>query len=64
MKNETFYGVIDLIRQRLITWDEDSLGLLYDISDIPSNMMPETEKYREKLIETLAEIDDVIAENI
>ncbi len=62
MKNETFYGVIDLIRQRLITWDEDSLGLLYDISDIPSNMMPETEKYREKLIETLAEIDDVIAE--
>jgi len=54
--------VIDLIRQRLITWDEDSLGLLYDISDIPSNMMPETEKYREKLIETLAEIDDVIAE--
>jgi len=62
MKNETFYGVIDLIRQKLITWDEDSLGLLYDISDIPSNMMPETEKYREKLIETLAEIDDVIAE--
>ena len=50
MKNETFYGVIDLIRQRLITWDEDSLGLLYDISDIPSNMMPETEKYRERLI--------------
>jgi len=62
MKNETFHGVIDLIGQKMITWDEDSLGLLYDISDIPSNMLPETEKYRERLIETLAEIDDVIAE--
>ncbi len=62
MKNETFHGVIDLIGQKMIAWDEDSLGLLYDISDIPSNMLPETEKYRERLIETLAEIDDVIAE--
>ncbi|MBW2557766.1 MAG: elongation factor G [Deltaproteobacteria bacterium] len=62
IKNETFHGVIDLIGQKMITWDEDSLGLLSDISDIPSNMLPETEKYRERLIETLAEIDDVIAE--
>ncbi|MBW2599680.1 MAG: elongation factor G [Deltaproteobacteria bacterium] len=62
IKNETFHGVIDLIGQKLIIWDEDSLGLLYDISDIPSDMLPETEKYRERLVETLAEIDDVIAE--
>ena len=60
-KNETFQGVIDLIGQKRITWDEDNLGLSYDISDIPAGMLPETEKYREKLIETLAEIDDVIA---
>ncbi|MBW2595864.1 MAG: elongation factor G [Deltaproteobacteria bacterium] len=62
IKNETFHGVIDLIGQKLITWDEDSLGLSYDTSDIPSDMLPKTEKYRERLVETLAEIDDVIAE--
>ncbi len=62
IKNETFHGVIDLIGQKLITWDEDSLGLSYDTSDIPSDMLTETEKYRERLVETLAEIDDGIAE--
>ncbi len=62
IKNETFLGVIDLIGQKLITWDEDSLGLSYDTSDIPSDILTEAGQYREKLIETLAEIDDVIAE--
>ena len=61
-KDETFQGIIDLIGKQLITWDEDTLGLSYDTSDIPSDMLPETEQYRERLIETLAEIDDVIAE--
>ncbi|HOO90792.1 MAG TPA: elongation factor G [Syntrophales bacterium] len=61
-KNETFYGAIDLIGKTLITWDESSLGLVYTTSDIPSDMISETEKYRERLIETLAEIDDGIAE--
>ncbi len=61
-QNDTFQGVIDLIGQRLITWDEDTLGQSYDTFDIPSDMLTETEKHREKMIETLAEIDDVIAE--
>ncbi|MBW2560326.1 MAG: elongation factor G, partial [Deltaproteobacteria bacterium] len=58
----TFQGIIDLIEQKLITWDEDALGLSYDMSDIPSDMLSETKEYREKLVETLAEIDDIIAE--
>ncbi|MBW2561333.1 MAG: GTP-binding protein, partial [Deltaproteobacteria bacterium] len=28
----TFQGIIDLIEQKLITWDEDALGLSYDMS--------------------------------
>lgn len=62
IKNNSFYGVIDLIRQKLITWDEGSLGLSYGASDVPSDMLPETQKHREQMIETLAEIDDHIAE--
>lgn len=62
IEDETFHGVIDLIGQKLITWDEDALGLSYGASDIPPDMLPETADHREKLIETLAEIDDAIAE--
>lgn len=61
-QGETFQGIIDLIGRKLITWDEDTLGLSYNTSDTPSDMLTEAEAHREKLIETLAEIDDVIAE--
>ncbi len=61
--SETFRGVIDLIGQKLITWDEGTLGLSYTTSEIPPEMITETETYRERLIETLAEIDDAIAEH-
>ena len=60
--SETFQGVIDLIGQKLITWEEGTLGLSYATSELPPEMRTETETYRERLIETLAEIDDTIAE--
>jgi elongation factor G len=60
--SETFQGVIDLIGQKLIAWDEGTLGLSYTTSEIPPEMITERETYRERLIETLAEIDDAIAE--
>ncbi len=60
-REETFYGAVDLIKQKLITWN-DKLGLLYDLSDIPPDILPQAENCREKLIETIAEIDDNIAE--
>ena len=60
--SETFQGVIDLIGQKLIAWDEGTLGLSYATWELPPHMISETETYRERLIETLAEIDDAIAE--
>jgi elongation factor G len=57
-----FRGSIDLIKQKLITWDEDKLGLIYELSEIPPDMKTQVETYREKLIETIAESDDTIAE--
>jgi elongation factor G len=61
-QEEKFAGVVDLIAWKLITWDNDSLGASFFILDIPEDIYSEAEKYREKLIETLAEIDDSIAE--
>lgn len=61
-KEDSFQGVIDLIGQRLITWDEGTLGQSYDTTEIPSDILTEAETHREKMIEILAEIDDGLAE--
>jgi elongation factor G len=62
MENGTFRGIVDLIRRKCVIWDEESLGSTYNIIDIPSETSVEAEKYREALIEQLAESDDDIAE--
>jgi len=61
-QEENFRGIIDLIKQKLITWDEGSLGISFLLSDIPSDFFSHMKECRDKLIETLAELDDHIAE--
>ena len=61
-QEEHFKGVIDLIKQKVITWDNSTLGLSFTLSDIPSEIFPQVKAYREKLIESLAEMDDDLAE--
>jgi elongation factor G len=61
-QEENFAGVVDLIREKLITWDENSLGVSYSVEDIPSDILSQVQEYREKLIEALAEMDDRVAE--
>ncbi|MBF0117441.1 MAG: elongation factor G [Desulfobacterales bacterium] len=59
---EKFSGVIDLIEMKQIVWDEGSLGAQFTIEDICPEAIDKAEEYREKLIETLAEVDDEIME--
>lgn len=61
-QEENFKGVIDLIKQKVVTWDNSTLGLSFTLSDIPSEILPQVKTYREKLIESLAEMDDDLAE--
>lgn len=61
-QEENFGGIVDLIKQKLITWEEGSLGVSFSLSDIPPGFLPHVKEYRDKLIETLAEMDDHIAE--
>lgn len=60
---ERFAGVVDLIQMKQVTWDDDSLGAAYTLSDISSDMIDEAESYRDKLIETLSDHDDSIMES-
>ena len=57
-----FKGVIDLIEMKAIVWQEETLGAKFTHEDIPDEYKEKSESYREKLIESVAELDDEIME--
>jgi elongation factor G len=59
---DDFKGVVDLINNRGIVWNEDDMGMTFEEVDIPEDMLEEVEEYREKLLEAIAEYDDSIME--
>jgi len=59
---ENFAGVIDLIKMKQTIWDDDTLGATYTTEDISGDYLDKANEYREKLIETVAEVDDEIME--
>ncbi len=59
---EKFEGVIDLIRMRAIYWNEEDLGVTYELRDIPADLLAEAETWREKMIEAAAEADEELLE--
>jgi elongation factor G len=61
-QGESFTDVIDLIEMKQISWQEDSLGADYTLSEISDEYLPKAEEYREKIIEAAAEYDDEVME--
>ncbi|MCB2149694.1 MAG: elongation factor G [Deltaproteobacteria bacterium] len=59
---DSFSGVVDLIRMQQIRWDDDTLGASYSTGDIDADLREDAEMYRDQLLETLAEVDDGIME--
>jgi elongation factor G len=59
---ESFRGVIDLVKMVALEWDNETLGAVYRSVDIPDDMVGEAQEYREQLVEKVAETDDVILE--
>ncbi|MEA1949077.1 MAG: elongation factor G [Thermodesulfobacteriota bacterium] len=60
---DDFAGVIDLIHMKQIIWEDDALGETYITEAISLDFLESAEKYRDKLIETIAEVDDDIMED-
>jgi len=60
---DDFAGVIDLIHMKQILWEDDALGEKYLTQEIPFDSLESAEKYRDKLIEAIAEVDDDIMED-
>ncbi|MCK4389975.1 MAG: elongation factor G [Desulfobacterales bacterium] len=59
---ESFQGIIDLLSMKQLIWDEETLGATFRVTDIPESLMETAIDYREKLVESVAEIDDQIME--
>ena len=59
-KEDTFVGVVDLIKRKAIDWDEASQGMKFEYTDIPADMVELVEEWRAKLVEAAAEADDAL----
>jgi elongation factor G len=54
----TFKGVIDLVRMKAVVWEDESLGAKYHDEEIPADMQEQAAKYRAELVEAAVELDD------
>lgn len=61
-EEEEFAGVVDLITNKAIIWDNDSLGAVYTVTEVPEDLKEMVEEYRLKLIEGVAEEDEALFE--
>ena len=61
-EEDTFQGVVDLIRNKAFVWDDSSKGVVVNEVPIPEDLVELAEEYRLKLIEGVAEESDVLLE--
>ena len=57
-----FKGLVDLVNNRAIIWQDESLGAKFDYTEIPADLADKAAEYREKLIELVVEQDDEVME--
>ncbi|ADM09938.1 elongation factor EF-2 [Parvularcula bermudensis HTCC2503] len=57
-----FKGVVDLIEMDAIVWNDESLGASFERTEIPDDLKDKAQEYRDKLIETVVEVDEAAME--
>jgi elongation factor G len=53
-------GIIDLVTMKAVDFRDDAMGSVFEIVEVPEELKEEAEKYREMLIESIAEADDAL----
>jgi elongation factor G len=59
---EKFKGVVDLITMKAIYWHDETMGAEYSTEEIPADLVSEAQEWRDKMLESVAECDDVVME--
>jgi elongation factor G len=57
-----FKGCIDLVSMKAIVWQDESLGAKFDYKEIPDDLIEDSKKYHELMLETVVELDDSVME--
>jgi elongation factor G len=55
---DSFAGVVDLIKMKAIVWDEASQGTKFEYRDIPAELKDQAQEWREKMVEAAAEASE------
>ncbi len=59
---DAFRGAVDLVTMKAYIYDDDTLGAKFVESEIPEDILPLAQEYREKMLEALSDYDDEIME--
>ncbi len=59
---DTFIGIVDLITNEAIIWNEEDKGMTYDTIPIPEDLKETVDEWRQRLVESVAEYDDELLE--
>jgi len=60
---DTFQGVVDLLKMKAIVWSGEELGAKFSYEDIPEDLQDLAEEYRTQMIETVIDLDDKVMES-
>lgn len=55
---DTFAGVVDLIKMKSIIWDDASQGMKFEYCDIPADLADTAQEWREQMVEAAAEASE------
>ncbi len=61
---DDFIGVVDLITMKGVIWDMETEGMTFKEIPVPADMVEEANEWRAKLIESVAEYDDNLMDDI
>ncbi len=59
---DSFEGVVDLLRMKAIYWEEKNMGMAFKEEAIPENLIALAEEWREKMVEAAADANDELME--
>jgi len=59
---ETFKGIVDLLKMRAIYWKDENMGIEFEERDIPAELMDQCQRMREQIIEAAAEATEALTE--
>ncbi|KAL8114475.1 hypothetical protein AgCh_021366 [Apium graveolens] len=55
---DTFKGVVDLVRMKAIVWSGEELGAKFEYQDIPDDLQELAKEYQALMVETIIDMDD------